>query len=140
MRRLHTILTMGLVLALGATLVAWPGAQTPAGDQYLGIWSGGWEAGSGGSGGFELTIEKGKDGGLAGKVSVTGEPTYTATLKTLTITGGKMSGKYDFTPDPSLEVTLEATFESSSAKGTWYVRPGSGGADVASGTWSVKKK
>ena len=41
--------------------------------------------GRGGStGGFELTLEKGKDGSTAGRVSVTGEPAYKATIRTLT--------------------------------------------------------
>jgi len=49
-------------------------AQKSASDvpkEVLGTWSGGWE-GMGQSGGFELTLEKGKDGG-AGRVAVTGE-------------------------------------------------------------------
>lgn len=129
-----------IVLLLSTALAtAQQGTDKAGAEQYVGVWSGSWEGG-GATGGFELTIEKGKDGGVAGKVSVTGEPTYTATLKTLTFAGAKMSGKYDFTPDPSLEVTLEATFDPSSAKGTWFVRPGAGGTDVASGTWTVKKK
>jgi hypothetical protein len=139
MRTLRTIHTITLVLALGAVLVAGPAAQKSSGDQYVGVWSGGWEGG-GQSGGFELTMAKGTDGVLVGKVSITGEPTYTATLKTLAFDGATMTGTYDFTPDPSLQVTLEATFEPSSAKGTWVLRPATGGASVATGTWNVKKK
>lgn len=135
----RTVRTIVLVLVVATTLVGQSAAQKPSGDQYAGVWSGGWEGG-GGTGGFELTIEKGKDAGLAGKLTITGEPAYTATLKTLTFDGAKMTGKYDFTPDPSLEVTLEATFESASAKGTWSVRPGAGGEAIATGTWNVKKK
>ena len=58
----------------------------------------------------------------------------------MTIDGTKMTCTYAFTPDPSLEVTFEATIEGSSAKGTWYVRPGAGGANVATGTLALKKK
>jgi hypothetical protein len=112
------------------------GAST--GEQFLGVWSGTWEGA--GSGGFELTLEKAKDGTIAGKVSVTGDPTYKATLNALSFDGPKMTGKYDFPPDPAAEVLLAATFESRSATGTWSVREKANGTDVASGTWSVAKK
>ena len=52
---------------------------------------------------------------------MTGEPTYKATLKTLTIEGQKMNATYDFPPDESAEVTLTATFDGNTAKGTWAV-------------------
>jgi hypothetical protein len=116
-----------------------PGAgASSTGEDFLGVWSGTWEGA--GSGGFELTIEKGKDGSLAGRVSVTGEPTYKATLKTLSFDGPKMTGSYDFPPDTAADVMLAATFESSSAKGTWSVREKANGNEVASGTWAVAKK
>src|SRR5262249_7781280 len=43
----------------------------PADDKYLGLWSGSWEGG-GGSGGFDLTLERDKDKNLIGSVAVTG--------------------------------------------------------------------
>jgi hypothetical protein len=115
-----------------------PAAEASSNEEYVGVWSGTWEGA--GSGGFELTIEKGKDGSLAGRVSVTGEPTYKATLKTLSFDGPKMTGSYDFPPDTAAEVMLAATFESSSAKGAWSVREKANGNEVASGTWAVAKK
>src|SRR5262245_28952011 len=72
--------------------------------EVLGTWSGGWE-GMGQSGGFDLTLEKGKDGG-AGRVAVTGEPTYNATFKTLSFEGKKMTAVYDFPPDETMEVVI----------------------------------
>jgi hypothetical protein len=113
------------------------GDGAAAGD-VAGVWTGTWEGG-GGSGGFELTLEKTKDGPLGGRVSVTGEPTYTATLKTLSIADKKLSATYDFPPDESLEVVLAATIEGATAKGTWLARQKSGG-ELASGTWTVTKK
>ena len=92
-----------------------------------------------GTGGFDLTLEKGKDDKLAGKVSVTGEPTYKATLKTLKIEGQKMNASYDFPPDESADVTLTAIFDGNTAKGTWVVTQ-KGGGELASGTWTVAKK
>jgi hypothetical protein len=110
-----------------------------AADQdYAGIWSGTWDGQ--GSGGFELTLEKGTDGALGGKVSVTGEPTYKATLKTVKFDGGKMSATYDFPPDERAEVVLAATFDGDTAKGTWTVRAKDGGNEVFSGGWTVNKR
>ena len=126
------------------TLVVAAAAQSPSdtkssGEQYVGTWSGRWD-GTGEGGGFELTIEKGQDKALAGRVSVTGEPTYKATLKKLSFDGAKMTGAYDFTPDEQAEVILAATFEGDTAKGTWSLRTKANGAEVASGTWNVARK
>jgi hypothetical protein len=110
----------------------------PAQSDYVGLWVGTWE-GAGGNGGFELTLEKGKDGALTGGVSVTGEPTYKATLRTVTFDGKKMNAAYDFPPDDSLEILLTATFEGTTAKGSWSARQ-KGGSEVAAGTWTVTKK
>jgi hypothetical protein len=129
------------VLILGVALA---GAQQGGGkessaSQFVGTWTGTWE-GAGSSGGYELILEKGTDGALAGRVSVTGEPTYKATLKTLSFDGGKMTATYDFPPDDRLEVALAATFDGNTAKGTWVARGRSGGAEVANGTWMVTRK
>jgi hypothetical protein len=112
--------------------------STP-GEEFAGVWSGSW-AGAGGSGGFELTLEKGKDG-VTGRVSVTGEPTYRASFKALSFDGKKMNAKYDFPPnEASAEVWLTATFEDAKAAGTWSLRVKQDGSEVAAGTWSVTKK
>jgi hypothetical protein len=128
MRRL-TLLVCAVLLA-----VAVPRAQ----GEHVGLWVGTWE-GAGGNGGFELTLEKGKESGLAGSVSVTGEPTYKATLRTVAIDGKKMTAAYDFPPDDSIEVVLDATVDGSTLKGAWVARQ-KGGSEVASGTWTVTKK
>ena len=107
-------------------------------QEFVGTWTGTWDGA--GTGGFELTLEKGKDGGLTGRVSVTGEPTYKATLRTVSFTGSKMSAAYDFPPDDQIEVVLSATFEGDTAKGTWVARGKGGGADLANGTWTVARK
>jgi hypothetical protein len=132
---------IGLALFLGGLICfTLPSrANAPAaGEQFVGVWTGTWEGA--GSGGFELTLEKAKDDAIAGRVSVTGEPTYKATLKTLSFDGPKMMGSYDFPPDTAAEVLLAATFEAASAKGTWSVREKASGNEFASGTWSVTKK
>ena len=110
-----------------------------AGEQFAGKWTATWEGS--GSGGFELTLEKGAETALGGTVAVTGEPAYQATLKTVTFDGGKMSAKYDFTPAAQeAEVVLAGTFEGSKATGTWTLREKASGNEVASGTWTVAKK
>jgi hypothetical protein len=115
------------------------GETTPKPEAFVGVWSGAWDAGGTG-GGFELTLEQAKDGQLTGKVSVTGEPTYKATFKSLSFEGKKMSAKYDFPADQPAEVTLAATFEGDKATGTWSLAARGSDAAVASGTWTVTRK
>jgi hypothetical protein len=123
---------------LGAVCSGAQQREGAAPAELFGTWIGSWEGA--GSGGFELTLEKGKDGAPGGRVSVTGEPTYKATLKTLSFDGKKMTATYDFPPDDQAEIRLEATFDVDTAKGTWSAREKSGGSEVASGTWTVNKK
>ena len=132
-RRLCICLCFAVLAAVGAA------AQQGGGDEYFGTWTGTWE-GAGNTGGFEITLEKGKDGALAGRVSVTGEPTYKATLKTASIENRKLTATYDFPPDESLEIALTATFEGQTATGTWTVIQKAGRTEVISGTWKVAKK
>jgi hypothetical protein len=115
------------------------GEGSSSGEQFVGTWTGTWDAGGTG-GGFELTIEKGKDGVVGGRVSVTGEPTYKATLKALSFEGKKMSAKYDFPPDEGGEVLLEASFDGNAAKGTWSLREKANDNGVAAGGLSVARK
>ena len=73
-------------------------------------------------------------------VSVTGEPTYKATLGTVSFDGPKMTAKYDFPAAENIEVVLEAKFDGNTATGTWTAREKPNGGDVASGTWTVTRK
>lgn len=138
MRRRICIVVFALMLGVVCAASPQRGDGAAAGD-VAGVWTGTWEGGGAGSGGFELTLEKGKDGSLGGRVSVTGEPTYKATLKTLAIEGTTLSATYDFPPDDSMEVVLAATFDGTTAKGTWSARQKAGG-ELASGTWTVTRK
>ena len=84
MRKTLTLWLCVLIFGVTAATVA---AVQQAGDaDRTGTWTGTWEGG-GGTGGFELTLEKPSAGPLTGRVSVTGEPTYKATLKTVSIEG-----------------------------------------------------
>jgi hypothetical protein len=113
------------------------GAST--GEQFVGAWTGSWDSGTS-NGGFELTLEKGKDGVVTGRVSVTGEPTYKAIFKTLSFDGNKMTAKYDFPPDEAAEIALVATFEGNKADGTWAAQAKGTDNALATGTWTVTKK
>jgi hypothetical protein len=109
------------------------------GEQFLGTWTGSWDSGSS-NGGFELTLEQGKDGVVGGRVSVTGEPTYQATFKALSFDGNKMTAKYDFPPDEAAEIALAATFEGNKANGTWAAQAKGTDNALATGTWTVTKQ
>ena len=115
--------------------------QSTNGEQYAGTYSGTWDGS--GSGNFELTLEKSKDGGVTGKVAVTTDGgNYTAPFKALSFEDNKMNAKYDFPLDPSAssEVVLMATVEGSIVKGTWSLRPKGQESEVAKGTWTVTRK
>jgi hypothetical protein len=114
------------------------GATVP-GEQFVGTWTGTWDASGSGGGGFEVTLEKGTDA-MAGRVSVTGEPTYKATFKAVSFDGNKMTAKYDFPPAEGAEAVLTAVFEGSRATGKWSLREKASDNEVAAGGWSVTKK
>ena len=139
MKRLCTFLILLILTTAAASAQDKPAAgSTPA--ELYGTWTGTWEGGGAGGGGFQLTLEKGKDGATGASVSVTGEPTYEAIIRTIAFDGKKMTAAYDFPPDDALEVRLTATFEGDTAKGTWTARAKGDGNELASGTWTVKKK
>lgn len=140
MRNRFIIIAALVVVAVAAAAAQRGTEGAPSGEQYVGVWSGTWD-GAGSGGGFELTLEKDKEKNtITGKVSVTGEPTYKASLTALSFDGTKMSAKYDFTPDDRAEVILAATFDGNSAKGTWSLREKASGDEAASGSWTVTKK
>jgi hypothetical protein len=125
---------ISLVLMLGL-VTARAQEAGPVPEKFLGLWVGTWEGG--GTGGFELLLDKSKTGG---QVTVTGEPAYKATLKSIAFDGAKMTANYDFPPDEQIEITLTAAFDGGKANGNWTARQKTGGAPLASGTWTVAKK
>jgi hypothetical protein len=127
---------VALLMLLGVGLgIGW---RLQAAADYTGVWAGTWDGS--GSGDFVLTLEKHADGELGGRVAVTGEPTYKATLKKVTFDGSQMSALYDFPPDDRAEVMLSATFTGERAKGTWVLRAKDGSSTVASGGWTVVRR
>jgi hypothetical protein len=136
---MRTLMALILVVCGVCAIAAQQGDNARAGEQYAGQWTGTWD-GAGSGGGFDLTLEKPKEGALTGSVSVSGEPSYKATLQSVSFDGAKMTAKYDFTPDDAAEVVLTATFDGNKATGAWSLREKATGNEVASGGWKVARK
>src|SRR5262245_14637219 len=139
MRKLSLSVLIAFVFSVVASRVVVLSAQTASSDQYAGKWSGTWEGP--GTGQFDLTLAKGKDGTPTGKVDVTSDGgNYSADLTSVKFDGNKIVAKYDFPLDPSAEVIVSGTFDDHEAKGTWAIKTKGQDAEVAAGTWTVTKK
>jgi hypothetical protein len=113
--------------------------QASNGEQYAGMWTGTYDGS--GTGQFEMTLSKDKDGAMTGKVNVvTDGGNYTADLKAVAFEGAKMTAKYDFPLDPSSEIVMAATFAGGSAKGTWSLRAKGQTDEIAGGGLVVTRK
>lgn len=127
-----------VALLLSITIAGVHAQKGSVPDELAGTWTGTWDGA--GSGGFELVLEKGKEGPAAGRVTVTGEPAYEATFGGLKFDGKKMSATYDFPPETSMEIALDAVFDGGACKGTWVARVKANGEQFATGTIDLKKK
>jgi hypothetical protein len=132
-----------LVVMLAVVWAAgqWGVASAADGDLYVGTWKGTWE-GAGAGGRFDLTFAKGSEGKLAASVSVgTDMGDYTAKFSTVTVTGDKLAGAYDYPPDPQGEVIITGSFDAKDAIGTWSLgAKGQPGGQAIAGTWKVTKQ
>jgi hypothetical protein len=106
---------------------------------FVGTWGGTWEGG--GTGRFDLTIERGSDGQPAGGVSVgTDQGDYTAKFKQLSFDGQNMKARYEFPLDTQADIVVAGTFKGSDAEGTWSLVPKDGDQVFAGGGWKVTRK
>jgi hypothetical protein len=106
---------------------------------FVGTYSGTWEGG--GTGRFDLTIERGSDGQPAGSVSVgTDQGDYTAKFKELSFDGKNMKARYEFPLDSQADVAITGTFNGGTVEGTWNLVAKGGDQSFAGGTWKVTKK
>jgi hypothetical protein len=140
MRRQLRMMAVAATLA-GAWLVAHvaEGDARPAGAEFVGTWTGTWEGG--GAGRFDLTIERGADGHLAGGVAVgTDQGDYTAKFTELSFDGNKMNAKYDFPLESRADIAIEGTFATDAADGSWTMVPDGDTAALAAGSWKVSKR
>src|ERR1043165_4142724 len=121
-----------------ALLSAFALAQSYIGA-FVGTWGGTWEGG--GTGRFDLTIERGSDGKPAGGVSVgTEQGDYTAKFKELSFDGQNMKARYEFPLDAQADVAVTGTFNGGTVEGTWNLVAKGGDQSFAGGTWKVQKK
>lgn len=131
MRKVFAAATLAL---LGALAVAQSDIAA-----FVGTWGGTWEGG--GSGRFDLTIERGSDGQPAGGVSVgTDQGDYTAEFKELSFEGQNMKARYEFPLDSQADVAITGTFNGGTAEGTWSLVAKGGDQAFAGGSWKVAKK
>ena len=106
---------------------------------FVGTWGGTWEGG--GTGRFDLTIERGSDGQPAGGVSVgTDQGDYTAKFKELSFDGQNMQARYEFPLDGQADVAITGTFSGGTVAGTWNLVAKGGDQSFAGGTWKAAKK
>jgi hypothetical protein len=106
---------------------------------FVGTYGGTWEGG--GSGRFDLTIERGSDGQPAGGVSVgTDQGDYTAKFKELSFDGQNMKARYEFPLDAQADVAITGKFDGGNVEGTWNLVAKGGDQSFAGGTWKVTKK
>lgn len=117
-------------------------AQTPqkaTEKDLIGTWTGRYTGAS--SGAFEFTITRDAEGKLGGSVSPKpddGEP-YTTPFNSIKFADGKATMTC-FDPAGNIEITLEATPEGSSIKGTYVVRARADGSEAERGTFTGTKK
>ena len=114
-------------------------AQKATEKDLIGTWAGKYTGATSGS--YEMTINRDAEGKLSGSVSPKpddGEP-YTTPLNTITFADGKVTMTC-FDPPGQVEITVEATLEGSSLKGTYVVRAKADGSEVERGTLTGPKK
>jgi hypothetical protein len=128
------LISMWAVAQIGAALAG-------DADPYVGTWKGSWE-GAGAGGRFDMTFLRGADGKIAASVSVGSEMgDYNAKFSTVTLSGDKLAGAYDYPPDPQGEVTIAGSFDAKNATGTWSLgAKGQAGGQSIAGTWKVSKQ
>ena len=139
MRRSSWAVYAAALMLLAGVVASVPSAMSAGDDPYVGTWTGSWEGG--GTGRFDMTIERDASGVLTGGVSVgTDQGDYVAKFKELSFDGGKMKAKYDFPLDAQAEVAIAGTFAAADAQGQWQLQPQGQDQAFAGGTWTVKKK
>jgi len=133
LRQLHTRFAV-LACVVVATVV-----HATAGGGAFGHWKGNWEGGGDG-GRFEITLTNAGDV-LGGKVDV-GQASgdYTASFSAVTLQDGKLTARYDYTPDPQAEIVLEGRFDDAKASGTWSMVAKGNNEALFAGSWSVDKQ
>ena len=134
-KRLFVVLSL---LCFGLTGLA-QAEQAASGKDPVGAWAGSWTGGSNGT--FEMTITKAADGKLGGSITPKpeGNESYTATFVSVVQVDSKVTMKLT-DPAGEAEITIEATVDGSTLKGTYSVRTKADGSEVDRGTFTANKK
>ena len=139
MRNRLMALMLGLVACVAIAAAPMAAGQASHPEQYVGMWAGTYDGAATGT--MEMILDKGKDGGVTGKVNVVSEGgNYSADFKSIVFDGTKATAAYDFPLDPSAEVVMTASFDGASAKGTWSLRAKGQTDEIAGGGIAISKK
>ena len=61
-------------------------------------------------------------------------------FQSLSFDGNKMKATYDYPEGERIEVVLAGSFEGDAVTGTWLARESGADTEVASGTWTARRK
>ena len=133
----HLMLVVAVALISAVTL---PSAQAPAAstDPIVGSWAGTYDGD--GTGKFTMSISRDAANQLGGTLEATpdGGGVFKVTFKSIVVDGSKVTLAYDSPGDGGV-VTLDATLDGTTLKGTWKSVDGSGTV-VASGGFTSSKQ
>ena len=135
MRHVMLVIAAALISA-----IALPSAQGPAAskDPIVGSWAGTYDGD--GTGKFTMSISRDAAKQLGGTLQAMPDDggSFTVTFKSIVVDGSKVTMAYDSPGDGSV-VTLDATLDGTTLKGTWKSVDASG-AVVASGGFTSSKQ
>ena len=135
MRFVMLIVAVTLISAGAVPLAQGTGAST---DPLVGSWAGTYDGDD--TGKFTMSISRDAAKQLGGSLQAMPDDggTFTVTFKSIVVDGSKVTMAYDSPGDGSV-VTLDATLDATTLKGTWKSVDGSG-AVVASGGFTSAKQ
>jgi hypothetical protein len=133
--------TLFVLLGL-AGMCAVAAAQAPqkaTEKDLIGTWAGRYSGAS--TGAFEMTITRDAEGRLGGTVSPKADDgeAYTAPFTSVKFADGKATMTFT-DPAGNVDITIEATPEGSSIKGTYVVHARADGSEAERGTFTATKK
>jgi hypothetical protein len=132
-------LMLVFVVALSSA-IALPSAQgtTASKDPIVGNWAGTYDGD--GAGKFTMSISRDAAKQLGGTLQATSDDggNFTATFKSIVVDGSKVAMAYD-SPGDGAVVTLDATLDGTTLKGTWKSVDSSGNVVATGGFTSAKQ-
>lgn len=137
-----TLFTSLFLLLVGVNCLIFAGQSKDnpgSGDKIVGTWAGTWTGGS--SGKFDMTVTKETGGKLSVNVKSTNEEGNQGSFqsKSVEVTGDKVKIKMEDS-NGEVEVTLDATLDGKTLKGSYTVRSKADGSEAETGTITASKK